>query len=640
MIFETADAAAGRSTLYDLAVGEVFAGTVAQGADSDWVGVELQAGSTYTFAMVGTGALGARVNNPYLFLRDASGGLLAGGAAGDNAGPGTAASFSFTARASGTYYLDAQAKYHGDTGSYAVSATLGDRASYNVDMGAGALLRGQQSWSASAGTPATLTWSIRAGGVATEDAAGNAVTSQRVSDAQRAAIHDALADYSDVAKLTFHEVAPGGTSWDATVRFGSYSSNIDGAGAFAYMPGSTAPGSVDGDVWLNNTSVSRSRLDPGSYSFNTLIHEIGHAMGLAHPGDYNAAPGVSITYGRNAQFIEDSHQYTVMSYFDGAHTTPGFQDYPDTLMLYDIYAVQQLYGANMATRAGDTTYGFHSTLAGTVYDFATNAHPVLCIWDGGGRDTLDLSGYRQDQTIDLHDGAFSSVGGEVNSLSIAVGAVIEDAIGGGGNDTIVGNAADNALGGRGGSDRLSGGAGNDIAHGDGGGDNLIGGRGDDRLYGDAGSDRLNGQAGADRLAGGSGGDRMYGGIGGDRLSGNRGDDHLIGGGQADHLNGGAGADTLNGGAGHDVLTGGAGADRFVFGTGAGHDSITDFDPTADLLRLDRALAGAGVHAADIVADHATATADGVDLSLDGGVSIHLAGLADADLLRGHIVLFG
>ena len=63
-----------------------------------------------------------------------------------------------------------------------------------------------------------------------------------------------------------------------------------------------------------------------------------------------------------------------------------YSGYPDTLMLFDIYALQQIYGANTATRAGNSTYGFNSNVGG-VYDFTTNTIPALCIWDGAGIDT-------------------------------------------------------------------------------------------------------------------------------------------------------------------------------------------------------------------------------------------------------------
>jgi hypothetical protein len=42
--------------------------------------------------------------------------------------------------------------------------------------------------------------------------------------------------------------------------------------------------------------------------------------------------------------------------------------------------------------------------------------PALTIYDSGGNDTLDCSGYSAAQTIDLHAGAFSSIGGLVNNI--------------------------------------------------------------------------------------------------------------------------------------------------------------------------------------------------------------------------------
>ena len=201
-------------------------------------------------------------------------------------------------------------------------------------------------------------------------------------------------------------------------------------------------------------------------------------MGLAHPGDYNAGPDVSITYHNSAQFVQDSAQYSVMSYFFATDTEWNSPNsYPDTLMMYDIYAVQQLYGVNHATRAGNDTYGFHSALGGA-YNFATNADPLLCIWDGAGTDTINLSGFTAAQVIDLNDGHFSSVGGYTNNLSIAVGAEIENALGGKGKDILIGNELANDLRGGNGADVLTGGAGQDRLTGNKGADEFIFNMGD------------------------------------------------------------------------------------------------------------------------------------------------------------------
>jgi serralysin len=141
----------------------------------------------------------------------------------------------------------------------------------------------------------------------------------------------------------------------------------------------------------------------------------------------------------------------------------------------DIYAVTSMYGAATSTRTGDTVYGFNSN-AGAVFNFNTySPAPALTIYDSGGNDTLDCSGYSAAQTIDLHAGAFSSVGGLANNIGIALNAVIEKAIGGSGNDRLIASDTGSTLSGGGGNDMLIGGAGNDRLVGGSGVDNLTGG---------------------------------------------------------------------------------------------------------------------------------------------------------------------
>src|SRR5882757_2986753 len=130
-----------------------------------------------------------------------------------------------------------------------------------------------------------------------------------------------------------------------------------------------------------------------------------------------------------------------------------------TPMVDDVAAIQAIYGADMTTRAGDTTYGFHSNAGRAVFDFTVDTTPIVTIWDAGGNDTLDLSGYSANQRIDLHAGTYSDVGGMVNNVAIAYGVTIESAIGGSGNDTITGNDVNNVLRGNGGNDTIDGGAG-------------------------------------------------------------------------------------------------------------------------------------------------------------------------------------
>lgn len=269
--------------------------------------------------------------------------------------------------------------------------------------------------------------------------------------------------------------------------------------------GLTTPPSGPGDyemvpsqVWLsaNWSTNTDSGFQDSRYGLLTIIHEIGHSLGLSHPGLYNAAPGRSITYDQDAVFAQDTRQYTLMSYFDagldgsGAHHTgpDGVMRYAATPLLYDIATIQSIYGADMTTRAGDTVYGFNSSAGRSVYDFSVNTAPVIAIWDAGGRDTLDLSGFSANQRVDLRDGTFSDVGGLTENLAIAFGVVIEDAIGGSGQDRITGNSADNFISGGAGNDLLIGLAGDDVLDGGAGNDTLLGGTGDNVLLGGAGYD--------------------------------------------------------------------------------------------------------------------------------------------------------
>ena len=296
---------------------------------------------------------------------------------------------------------------------------------------------------------------------------------------QRAALRDVLDQISEVVPLTFTEapdnqVEPGPAN--SRISFGTSGTMpqfVTGWALVDQSPGADLGGREQmfgAEVWLNpNRAVGGYAY--GSRMYMVLMHEVLHAIGLPHPGLYNRNPNEEILYGVHAQFFQDSLQYTVMSYF-GAHET-GAQHggaYAITPMLYDIEALQRYYGENLATRAGDTVYGFNSTAGRAVYDFSQQAQPVVAIWDGGGVDTLDLSGYAQNALLDLNPGGFSNAGGLVGNIAIALRATIENGVGGAGADTLIGNAVAN---------RLTGGGGGDVLAGRGGDDRLEGGEGTD-----------------------------------------------------------------------------------------------------------------------------------------------------------------
>jgi serralysin len=289
---------------------------------------------------------------------------------------------------------------------------------------------------------------------------------QPLSEAQRVAVRNAFAIWGDYTNVTFVE----STVATADINIGNLDTDDDYYSAYANYPSRSREG---GDIWINANAASNQQIGLAEPGFRTLMHEIGHALGISHPGDYNAAPGVTLTYEANAEYYQDSLQYTIMSYFGSSSTGAVRTSFAATPMAHDIAAIQSLYGVNMTTRTGDTVYGFNSNAGRDAFDFTLNSLPVIAIWDAGGKDTLDFSGWNSNSRIDLASGASSDGGGQTFNVQIAFGTLIENAVGGGGDDILIGNDSGNSLGGGAGNDSLAGGFGNDRGEGGAGADIFV-----------------------------------------------------------------------------------------------------------------------------------------------------------------------
>ncbi len=347
------------------------------------------------------------------------------------------------------------------------------------------------------------------------------MTSVASTSAEHSAITIAMATYTDVANLVFTETSTGDSN--ANFRW-AFSSNDEARRVgvidddqsllgIADFPGSE--GNVTSDVitFSDQYAGNSGAIDAGGYYYATLPHELGHALGLAHPHNgpetyafyegkfyselYPGVPDGGEEIG--GENYLNSTPYSLMSYNDkssqltiqnsqGVETrvTPGGKvnyGYAEGLGAFDIATIQYLYGPNTSQATGDDVYLLDTS---TLNGYRT-------IWDNGGSDTISATNSGAGVVIDLRSatllnedgggGYLSRVDDQFIGYSIAYNttgtAIIENAIGSSSADRINGNSDNNSL---------DGGSGNDI---------ITSGAGDDTLLGNAGNDYLDGGVGSD-----------------------------------------------------------------------------------------------------------------------------------------------
>jgi serralysin len=295
-------------------------------------------------------------------------------------------------------------------------------------------------------TTVSYTFAYAMGNNGVQSGNGQAATNYTtLNAAQQATAIEVMDHFEEIININFVNTATNGTNAGFV---GNSSTGFDIAWNVADLPtgiagwanypneGWGADVSID-YVYDGTSSAGNLSLDQGAFGWKLFAHELGHAMGLSHPFNNPYASGFSM-------------DNSIMSYSDGATATRSGPSAPQGLQIYDIAALQSMYGANTSFNAGNTTYSY------------TGDHYVKTIWDGNGTDTIDASGYGSGATIDLREGVsnVSSIGN--TKLWMAYNANIENATGGNGKDTLIGNGLVNTLDGNAGADTLTGGAGADI----------------------------------------------------------------------------------------------------------------------------------------------------------------------------------
>ena len=335
------DASANTRTLYSISLGDSFQGTLDPADDKDWIRVELTDDTIYEISL--TSAESARLE-----LHDSAGNHIVTGAENP-----TGSKLIFKPSTAGAYYVHVGSKDNTFSGEYELYLVENTISEGSYDEIAVYLTDGFWEWLGSSRSA----FHVEPGGILTANITVLPEEGQQLA-------RWAFEAWTNVTGIRFEFVEDD----HADIIFESEAGTYAHGGPVAIRNGLIISSTVN----IPPDYLIKYGTTIDSFSFTTFVHEIGHALGLGHPGPYPTDfdnPGAY--YGIENIFLLDSWQASVMSYIDQTENTyiDATLAYTVTPMLADIIAIQNLYGIPADINPGDTIYGYQSNLDGYQGEF-------------------------------------------------------------------------------------------------------------------------------------------------------------------------------------------------------------------------------------------------------------------------------